>query len=317
MNCYNSARYLSAALESVRAQTFPNWEIVFWDNRSTDESAEIFRSFDDPRFRYFLSPEHTILGKAKGIAIENARGEWLAFLDCDDLWLPHKLEQQIAIISEEGPDLGLVYGRMGMLVEEEARATPLGKSALAATSHGSTKALPDGDVYAGLLKENFIPQPSAMIRRSAYLSVGGVNRELRHAWDYDLFVKVSKEFKARAVQERVCTYRIHGSNLSHTQAVVDYSESTAIVSRYLPLREARIGMQSHETCFAVSEIRQGRVLNGLMRIIIHGDMALFIRKLVTSLWRYFIRKVLSSIKANEPKSAYQSSVPGRTKRRRI
>ncbi len=278
MNCYNSARYLREALESVRTQTFTDWEIVFWDNRSTDESAAIFRSFDDPRFRYFLAPGHTPLGMAKSLAIEQARGEWLAFLDCDDLWLPRKLEQQVALISEEGPELGLVYGRMDMLVEEEAKHTPMGRSAVAANCRGSNKALPDGNIFADLLKENLVPQPSAMVRRSAYRSVGGIDRNLRHAWDYDLFVKLSKEFKARAVQKIVCTYRVHSTNLSHVQTVVNYKETMAIVSRYLPVHEARLGIRSHETHFAVSEMRQGRILDGMMRVLVQGNIALFIRK---------------------------------------
>lgn len=297
MNCYNGARYLHAALESVRAQTFTDWEIVFWDNRSTDESAAIFGSFDDPRFRYFRAPEHTRLGMAKGLAIEQARGEWLAFLDCDDLWLPRKLEQQVAIISEAGPELGLVYGRMGMLVEEEAKHTPMGRSAVAANCRVSNKALPDGNIFADLLKENVIQQPAAMVRRSAYWSVGGIDRDLKHAWDYDLFVKVSRAFRARAVQEIVCTYRIHGSNLSHVQTAVNYKETMAIVSRYLPMREAQVGIRSHETNFAVSDMRQGRIFNGIAHVLVSGDIALFIRKFVRYLWQqYFIHRILFFIK---------------------
>src|SRR3972149_5927289 len=83
MNCYNGARYLREALASVLVQTFTDWEIVFWDNQSADESAAIFKSYSDRRFRYFLAPEHTVLGRARNLAVEQARGEWIAFLDCD------------------------------------------------------------------------------------------------------------------------------------------------------------------------------------------------------------------------------------------
>lgn len=291
MNCYNSAKHLREALESVQTQMFADWEIVFWDNRSTDESAAIFKSFHDPRFRYFLAPGHTPLGMAKSLVIEQARGEWLAFLDCDDLWLPRKLERQLALISEEGPDLGLVYGRMDMFVEEEAKYTPMGRSAQAANRRGShNKVLPDGNIFANLLKENIIPQPSAMVRHAAYRSVGGIDRNLRHAWDYDLFVKLSREFRARAVQEIVCTYRIHSSNLSHVQAAVNYEEAMAIVSRYLPAREARLGIRSQETHFAVSEMRLGRISDGLWRVLVHGDIVLFVRKFAAYLWQYFISR---------------------------
>lgn len=285
MNCYNSAQYLREALESVRAQSFTDWEIVFWDNRSIDESAAIFKSFDDPRLHYFLAPEHTILGKAKGAAIEKARGEWLAFLDCDDLWLPNKLAQQVAIISEEGPELGLVYGRMNIQVEEEARTTPMGRVAMAVTNDGFIKGLPQGRIFADLLKENFIPQPSAMIRRSSYRFVGGIDPGLRHAWDYDLFVKVASKFNARAVQDVVCHYRIHGSNLSHTQTEDSYREAIAIAGRFLPTPEAKLGIRWHQTQLAANEMRQGRILKGLRRLWTHGDFVLFMGKSVPFIWR--------------------------------
>ncbi len=118
MNCYNSSRYLREALDSVLAQTFADWELIFWDNRSTDDSAKIFKSYTDKRLRYFMAPTHTVLGRARNMAVGEARGEWLAFLDCDDLWVPQKLEKQIAVVREDTDEIGLVYGEMRILVSE-------------------------------------------------------------------------------------------------------------------------------------------------------------------------------------------------------
>src|SRR4030067_1280023 len=94
MNCYNSEKYLREAIDSVLAQTYQNWEIIFWDNQSTDKSAAIFKSYADPRFCYFLAPEHTTLGQARNLAVEQAHGAWVAFLDCGDILFPRKLAQQ-------------------------------------------------------------------------------------------------------------------------------------------------------------------------------------------------------------------------------
>jgi glycosyltransferase involved in cell wall biosynthesis len=278
MNCYNSARYLRAALESVKAQTFGNWEIIFWDNRSTDESATIFKSFDDPRFRYILAPEHTVLGKAKGLAIERARGEWLAFLDCDDLWLPDKLERQVAIIAEEGTDLGLVYGHVENLVEEEARATDLGRRlmAFAALNRGYVKSLPEGFVFADLLKENFVTQPSVMVRCSAYSSAGGINPALRHSWDYDLSLKVSKRFRARALQQVCCYYRVHVNNLSHAHAVETYLEAIDIVESYLPARAAARGLRVWNTVYAANLLKNREYRSAFFRLL-KGDIMYFFK----------------------------------------
>src|SRR5271157_4516573 len=99
MNVRNGASTLREALDSVLAQTFTDWEAIVWDDRSTDGSAEIVAQYSDPRIRYFLSREETSLGKARDTAIRQVRGEWLAFLDQDDLWMPRKLEMQIPLES--------------------------------------------------------------------------------------------------------------------------------------------------------------------------------------------------------------------------
>src|ERR1041385_8210295 len=108
MNCFNSATYLREALDTVRAQSFRNWELIFWDNQSTDQSREIFHSYSDPRFRYFHAPTHTSLGAARNHAVKQATAAWLAFLDCDDEWEPHKLSLQLSETERYG-DVGIVY----------------------------------------------------------------------------------------------------------------------------------------------------------------------------------------------------------------
>lgn len=95
MNCFNSETYLSDSIESVLSQTYQNWELIFWDNKSTDSSASIFKSFTDKRLKYFYAKKHTTLGEARNKALEKVTGKFVAFLDCDDLWLERKLEKQL------------------------------------------------------------------------------------------------------------------------------------------------------------------------------------------------------------------------------
>lgn len=285
INCYNSARYLREALVSVRSQTYGDWEIVFWDNRSTDESASIFKSFNDRRFRYFLAPEHTILATAKKLAIEHARGEWLAFLDCDDLWLPRKLEKQVAIICAEGPDLGLVYGGAEVFIQEDAKKTPIGKSSLANQFRYAKDFLPEGRIFEDLIQDNFVPQPSVMVRFAAYQQVGGVDPDFKHSWDFDLWVKVSKEFKVRALQEVCCIYRVHGANLSHVQMDQCFDESVTIVSRYLPNPEAARAIRSYHTACGAYKIRQGQWRLGWIKLWRQGDFIVLCHKFFLFFWR--------------------------------
>ena len=100
MNCYNGEEYLRDAINSVINQTYKNWEIILWDNQSTDRSAEIYNSYKDSRLKYYLSSTHTQLYEARVKAVEKTNGEYLAFLDIDDWWLPLKLEQQVPLQSQ-------------------------------------------------------------------------------------------------------------------------------------------------------------------------------------------------------------------------
>ena len=86
MNCRNSAAYLREAINCVFNQTFSSWEIIFWDNGSTDGSPKIAQSFTDKRMRYFRADEPTPLGEARNLAIAKARGRYIAFLDCEDVY---------------------------------------------------------------------------------------------------------------------------------------------------------------------------------------------------------------------------------------
>ena len=115
MNCWNCEKYLREALDSVYAQTYPHWEIIFWDNASTDQSGEMARSYDH-RLRYFKGEVTIPLGAARNKALEQAKGEFIAFLDCDDAWLPEKLEKQIPLFADPQGRAGFLrYGIISMI----------------------------------------------------------------------------------------------------------------------------------------------------------------------------------------------------------
>lgn len=91
INCYNSEKYLRETIDSLIAQTYENWEAIFWDNCSTDKTSEIIASYKEPRFRYFLAEKNTPLGEARNLAMEKVQGEYFCFLDSDDVWMPEFL----------------------------------------------------------------------------------------------------------------------------------------------------------------------------------------------------------------------------------
>ena len=116
MNCYNGEAYLSESIESVLSQTYKNWELIFWDDKSVDKSAEIFKSYKDERFKYYYAPKHTLLYEARNQAIEKSSGEFIAFLDTDDFWAKDKLELQIPFFRDL--KVGVVYGNLFIVNEK-------------------------------------------------------------------------------------------------------------------------------------------------------------------------------------------------------
>jgi len=105
MNCHNGEKFLSEAINSIMKQSYKNWELIFWDNCSTDKSSLILKSFKDSRIKYYRSNLFTNLGEARQSAFEKCSGEYIAFLDTDDIWYDNKLQKQIECFES---DVGIV-----------------------------------------------------------------------------------------------------------------------------------------------------------------------------------------------------------------
>lgn len=117
---YNKERYLAATIDSIRAQTFENWELLLIDDCSSDRSAAIIAEYlkNDTRVRYHRLEENSGAAVARNEALARAKGRYVAFLDADDLWKPRKLEKQLALMRERG--LGFTYTAIEMIDEDGA-----------------------------------------------------------------------------------------------------------------------------------------------------------------------------------------------------
>jgi glycosyltransferase involved in cell wall biosynthesis len=272
MNCYNSARYLRESIESVLEQTYSNWEIVFWDNQSTDESAAIFKSYIDSRLKYFLAPEHTKLGQARNLAVAHATGEWLGFLDCDDAWLPGKLERQVEIIIHENPDLGIVYGQCLVIRDNSGTYSQWASRQYRYANKTVLKILPEGDVLGKYLKFNFIPMVTAIVSRAAYFEVGGLSAHFEQAEDYELFAKIAATRKTRAVQDVIALYRVHENNSSILNEDKGFKEALEIICRYLPTPMAIRGLSYRHSSYALRMICDGKLRKGVIHLLNYGNL---------------------------------------------
>ena len=202
MNCYNGETYLRESIESVLSQIYENWELIFWDNRSVDKSAKIFKSYDDKRFRYYYAPQHTLLYEARNEAIKKSSGEFIAFLDTDDFWEKDKLELQMPFF--EDLKVGVVYGNL-IIVNEKLNTKKIfikGKK-------------PRGFILDDLLKDYCVGIVTFVIRKS-FLN----NRQqafdstFDYIGDFDLMIRMSSKYKFECVDKPIASWRPHWKNES-------------------------------------------------------------------------------------------------------
>jgi len=202
MNCYNGEAYLKESIRSVLSQSYKNWELIFWDNKSEDKSEEIFKGFQDKRLKYFCSDSHTSLYKARNLAIEKSKGEFISFLDVDDLWDPNKLEMQMPYFNNS--EVGLVYSNLWILNKEIKKK-----------KIHTNKKLPNGKIYDELIKNYNIGIITTVIRKSFYLKLKKkFDERFSLIGDFDLFLRLSKTCRFESIQNPLAFYRLHGKNIS-------------------------------------------------------------------------------------------------------
>lgn len=220
MNGYNAGPYVRAAIDSVLAQTWDDWEIVFWDNRSTDDTAAVVRSYGDPRVRYFLAPAFTPLGQARNLAIRHAQGDFIAFLDCDDLWLPAKLARQMPLFDD--PEVGLVYSDTVFFNGrgDEKR------------SYGGV--LPGrGDCFRQLLGRYFLSMETVVLRRSALeAQAEWFDPRFNMIEEADLFRRIAHQWKIDGVPDALARWRVHASSWTFRHPDLLRSESLLMLDRF-------------------------------------------------------------------------------------
>jgi len=200
MNCYNSDKYLQEAIDSVYTQSYSNWEIVFWDNASTDNSAGIVKSYDE-RIKYYLAPETTPLGEARNLALKKASGEYIAFLDCDDVYMADKLEQQVGLMQSKG--YVMCYGSVA-IIDENGKL--IKKDIVKNKS---------GNVFSSLLIRYEINMQTVMLKKDFVVSNQlSFNTDMSYCPDHNLFMTIASKADVGVITAIVAKYRIVSNSLS-------------------------------------------------------------------------------------------------------
>lgn len=236
MPAYNGARYIAESIRSVLDQTHANFELLVVDDGSTDGTGEIVRAIQatDERVKYAFQ-ENRGQAHARNTAIKSARGELLAFLDQDDLWMKEKLELQVEVMSRTGADVvfsdGFIFG------EDDAGGAGVSFATVTGKFEGAR-------MFNYLFLERSIPVLSVLLRKAALDKVGLLEEDARYqnSDDYDLWLRLAASGAAFfGMREKLVRYRAHPQQASANKVRMLASELAVLEKheRALPLDAAR------------------------------------------------------------------------------
>lgn len=206
---HNRAESLRSAISSVLNQTFQDFEIIIVDDASKDNTREVVRELSDRRIKYLRHETNKREAAARNTGVTNASGEYIAFLDDDDEWLPEKLELQVDLLDSSPTVMGAVY--TGSIRVDSATGRTL--------NHWMpTKR---GNIFRDLLSMNCVGTPSTvLLRRECFKKVGLFDSSIAFGPDYDMWIRVSKQYHFDCIRRPLIKYYIHSDRLSSNYDVI-------------------------------------------------------------------------------------------------
>ena len=221
INCYNGEEFVEEAINSVLTQTYRNFEIIFWDNMSTDQTRDIVTKYSDKRIKYFCADKFASLGNARNLALTKTSGEYISFLDVDDLWYPEKLSQQIVLF--DNPKIGLIYTNIDKV---NSKGEIIYSDKLNAYSTYTTVSFND------LFLNYDVVMSSSIISAKALFSAGqSFDHLLAYAEEYDLFMRICLSYNAIKVNNILTSYRVHAKQSTNSLFEKSILEEEYVLSK--------------------------------------------------------------------------------------
>ena len=218
--CFNAERYIVATLRSVQAQTWPALDVMVIDDGSSDQSAERVRS-QFPSVRVIQQANKGVAA-ARNLGMQQARGEWIAFLDADDIWLPDKLERQWALLQAH-PDARMSYTAWKIWQSEEPTPSQALLSQLQADASNSAHwAGASGWIYADLLLDCVVWTSTVLAHVSIFEEIGSFDVGMRIGEDYDLWLRASRVTPILRVTAPLALYRTHAASITKSAPLKNY-----------------------------------------------------------------------------------------------
>ena len=241
---YNMGQHIGKAVQSVLGQTYENLEMHIIDDGSTDDTERVLRRFrSDPRVNYhYQKNSGQAVAKNKGIRL--AKGEHVAFLDADDMWLPRKLEKQMPLFGR-GKNIGVVYSDE-LYMDENGNVLP----------ERSKKKYFRGSITEKLFLDNFVNFNSTVVRKECFERVGLFDESLRMSIDWDLWLRISTEYEFEYLDEPTIQYRRWGGQMSRNFDV-RYECILRVMNKFLAEHHGLLSKKTLKKGWAVTYYERG------------------------------------------------------------
>jgi glycosyltransferase involved in cell wall biosynthesis len=266
MPTFNRQRYIVETVQTVRAQTFGDWELIVVDDGSTDETLATLTRLNDPRIRCFALPHSGYISRLRNFGVQHARGSYIAFQDSDDLWLPQKLALQLDGLRDH-PDRRWSYTSFRLI---DAAGAPY---PTADPHYGRVRDVTSNGLFRRLLAhEELIATPSLVVERALLDEIGGLNASLPRTDEFDLAVRLSRRSAAVVIEDPLVLVRRHAGSASADRALIAESlaQTFARYAREAQDPEARAlcrrQLARHSLTLADARLREGRLADGLFAL---------------------------------------------------
>ena len=208
---YNRAHLIGKAVKSVLSQTYQDFEVIVVDDGSTDNTGEIVKSFNNFIIRYISYSDNRGVSAARNTGIKNCQGEYIAFLDSDDEWLPEKLNKQMKIFESESSEVGVVYTGDYYVDEKDKEIKKV---------HIPRK---KGYIYEDLLKaEGGLYLSTVLVKKECFTKVGLFDEDFPAREDLDMWIRIAKYYKFRYVEDLLVVCRTHLNQITtNSEALIE------------------------------------------------------------------------------------------------
>lgn len=203
LNCFNSSPYISRAIQSVIDQSYKNWELIIWDDGSSDNTVKKIKKFDDSRIKLFLQKKNLGLGSSRIKAIKKIKGSLVSILDSDDFINRHKIKKQVNIFNKN-KNIS-ICGTWAKFYDENLNI-----------KKKFTSKLSNIDLKKRLLFVNILPHSSLMYKKESAIKVGWYSKKFEYSQDFDLTLKLLKKNDIYLIKEHLTNITQPLNNMSNS-----------------------------------------------------------------------------------------------------